>query len=264
MSLPTKTPTGDDALESVIIKGDLAKLTPDERVKYYHAVCKSVGLNPLTRPFEYITLNGKLTLYALRACADQLRQINKVSLKIVSRDVTEGILTVHVQASLPDGRVDEDLGCVAFPDTLKGEARANAELKAITKGKRRATLSFCGLGWIDESVVESIPGAKKPPVPAPNAMKAVHTGDVDKADAVDGKEELEVLHYPPTPPSMKELAEAAQAAARQGEVAFKEFWRPLTVAQRSMLGGMGEELRRLMEEPTERMDLETGELQTPQ
>jgi hypothetical protein len=63
---------------------------------------------------------------------------------------------------------------------------------------------------------------------------------------------------------MKELAEAAQAAARQGEVAFKEFWRPLTVAQRSMLGGMGEELRRLMEEPTERMDLETGELQTPQ
>jgi hypothetical protein len=264
MSLPTKTPTGDDALESVIIKGDLAKLTPDERVKYYHAVCKSVGLNPLTRPFEYITLNGKLTLYALRACADQLRQINKVSLKIVSRDVTEGILTVHVQASLPDGRVDEDLGCVAFPDTLKGEARANAELKAITKGKRRATLSICGLGWLDESEVESIPGAKKPPVPAPNAMKAVHTGDVDKADAVDGKEELEVLHYPPTPPSMKELAEAAQAAARQGEVAFKEFWRPLTVAQRSMLGGMGEELRRLMEEPTERMDLETGELQTPQ
>jgi hypothetical protein len=264
MSLPTKTPTGDDALESVIIKGDLAKLTPDERVKYYHAVCKSVGLNPLTRPFEYITLNGKLTLYALRACADQLRQINKVSLKIVSRDVTEGILTVHVQASLPDGRVDEDLGCVAFPDTLKGEARANAELKAITKGKRRATLSICGLGWLDETEVESIPGAKKPPVPAPNAMKAVHTGDVDKADAVDGKEELEVLHYPPTPPSMKELAEAAQAAARQGEVAFKEFWRPLTVAQRSMLGGMGEELRRLMEEPTERMDLETGELQTPQ
>jgi hypothetical protein len=255
MSLPTKTPAGDDALESVVIKGDLAKLTPDERVKYYHAVCKSVGLNPLTRPFEYITLNGKLTLYALRACADQLRQINKVSLKIVSRDVTEGILTIHVQASLPDGRVDEDLGCVAFPDTLKGEARANAELKAITKAKRRATLSICGLGWLDETEVEIIPVAKKPPVPAPNAMKAVHTGDVDKADAVD------VLHYPPTPPSMKELAEAAQAAARQGEVAFKEFWRPLTVAQRSMLGGMGEELRRLMEaEPTERMDPVTGEL----
>jgi hypothetical protein len=88
-------------------------------------------------------------------------------------------------------------------------------------------------------------------------MKAVHTGDVDKAEAVDGKEELEVLHYPPTPPSMKELAEAAQAAARQGEVAFKEFWRPLTVAQRSMLGGMGEELRKIMDGPHDPM---TGEV----
>jgi hypothetical protein len=259
MSLPTKPPAGNDIMEQVIIKGDLSKLTPDERVKYYHAVCKSVGLNPLTRPFEYITLNGKLTLYALRACADQLRQINKVSLKIVSRDVTEGILTVHVQASLPDGRVDEDLGCVAFPDTLKGEARANAELKAITKAKRRATLSICGLGWLDETEVESIPGAKKPPAPAPNAMKAV----VDKADAVDGKEaeieayRLRELRFPPDPPSMKELAEAAQAAARQGEVAFKEFWRPLTVAQRSMLGGMGEELRKIMDGPHDPM---TGEV----
>jgi hypothetical protein len=251
MSLPTKTPTGDDALESVIIKGDLAKLTPDERVKYYHAVCKSVGLNPLTRPFEYITLNGKLTLYALRACADQLRQINKVSLKIVSRDVTEGILTVHVQASLPDGRVDEDLGCVAFPDTLKGEARANAELKAITKAKRRATLSICGLGWLDETEVESIPGAKKPPAPAPNPMKP-SMNSMAIAAAAREEAEVEVLHVPEVPDlsmnlSMKALSEAAQTAARQGEVAFKEFWRPLTVAQRSMLGGMGEELRKIMD-----------------
>jgi hypothetical protein len=253
MSLPTKPPAGNDIMEQVIIKGDLSKLTPEDRVRYYNEVCKSVGLNPLTRPFEYITLNGKLTLYALRACADQLRQINKVSLKIVSRDVTEGILTVHVQASLPDGRVDEDLGCVAFPDTLKGEARANAELKAITKGKRRATLSICGLGWLDETEVESIPGAKKPPAHAPNVMKL--SAEEEKIRA-----EMEAFHpkgeaVVPTsrfdttaaPPSMKELAEAAQAAARQGEVAFKEFWRPLTVAQRSMLGGMGEELRKIMD-----------------
>jgi hypothetical protein len=216
-------------------------------------------LNPLTRPFEYITLNGKLTLYALRACADQLRQINKVSLKIVSRDVTEGILTVHVQASLPDGRVDEDLGCVAFPDTLKGEARANAELKAITKGKRRATLSICGLGWLDETEVDSIPGAKKPPAPAPNVMDGKPGPTSASATVAPHGEHAQSagyglmdepnFHVLPIPLSMKELAEAAQAAARQGEVAFKEFWRPLTVAQRSMLGGMGEELRKIMDGP---------------
>ena len=33
---------------------------------------------------------------------------------------------------------------------LKGEALANAMMKAETKAKRRATLSICGLGWMDE------------------------------------------------------------------------------------------------------------------
>ena len=33
---------------------------------------------------------------------------------------------------------------------LKGENLANAMMKAETKAKRRATLSICGLGWMDE------------------------------------------------------------------------------------------------------------------
>ena len=109
-----------DIMESVIAKGDLSKLTPDERVRYYNETCRSMGLNPLTLPFSYITLNGKLVLYATRACADQLRKVNGVSLEIVSREVADDILTVHVRAKLPDGRVDEDLGAVFFPSTLKG------------------------------------------------------------------------------------------------------------------------------------------------
>ena len=42
---------------------------------------------------------------------------------------------------------------MAFSEALKGEVRANAILKAVTKAKRRATLSICGLGWLDESEV---------------------------------------------------------------------------------------------------------------
>lgn len=193
MTVPAKTPTPGDIMESVLLKGDLAKLTPDERVRYYGEVCRSMGLNPLTKPFEFIVLNGKMQLYALRNCADQLRKINGVSLEIVSREVSEGVLTIHVRAKLPDGRADEDLGSVAFPDTLKGEARANAELKAVTKAKRRATLSICGLGWLDETEVADIPGAaKRPAPPAPNVMLPPHdaeTGEVvdnDAAQAIDG------------------------------------------------------------------------------
>lgn len=185
--IPVKSPTQGQLAESVYIEGDLSKLTEEQRVAYYMRVCDSLGLNPATRPFQYITLNGKLTLYATRAATDQLRKVNSVSLEIVSRDIHDGILTVHVRASLPDGRRDEDLGTVPLPDTLKGDARANAELKAITKAKRRATLSICGLGWLDETEVETIPGARKPPQPAPNAMLPApvphdpNTGEIQSA-----------------------------------------------------------------------------------
>ncbi len=49
-------------LEKVLIKGDLAELSPPQRVQYYTQVCESLGLNPLTKPFDYIVLNNKLTL----------------------------------------------------------------------------------------------------------------------------------------------------------------------------------------------------------
>lgn len=191
MTVPMKVvATNGDIMEGVIAKGDLAKLNPEDRVRYYNEVCRSMGLNPLTQPFSYITLNGKLTLYATRTCADQLRKINGVSLEIVSREIADDILTVHVRAKLPDGRSDEDLGAVSFPSGLKGEARANAELKAVTKAKRRATLSICGLGWLDETEVEDIPAtAKRPTKPAPNVMLPAHdalTGEIEEASSSSG------------------------------------------------------------------------------
>jgi hypothetical protein len=45
---------------------------------------------------------------------------------------------------------------------LKGEALANALMKAETKAKRRATLSICGLGFLDETEIEDIPADKGP------------------------------------------------------------------------------------------------------
>ena len=47
---------------------------------------------------------------------------------------------------------------------LTGDALANALMKAETKAKRRATLSLCGLGFLDETEIETIPEkAKRPP-----------------------------------------------------------------------------------------------------
>lgn len=155
-----------EIMDAVISKGDIGKLTPAERSTYYTQVCRSIGLNPLTRPFEYLVLNGKTVLYARRDAADQLRKINGISVEVVSKEVLDGLLTVHVRATDKTGRIDEDYGVVNMGG-LKGEAAANAFLKCVTKAKRRVTLSISGLGFLDETEVDDIPAAAKraaPPV----------------------------------------------------------------------------------------------------
>lgn len=151
---------GDEIMENVLIKGDLSKLTPVERSNYYMKVCESVGLNPLTKPFEYITLNGKLTLYALRTCTDQLRGIHKVSVVDLAETEREGIIIVTAKVQNGEGRTDMAKGAVTIGN-LKGDALCNAIMKAETKAKRRATLSLCGLGFLDETEIETIPAKAK-------------------------------------------------------------------------------------------------------
>jgi hypothetical protein len=145
-------------IEQVLIAGDLAQLKPPQRVEYYGAVCRSIGLNPLTKPFEYINLNGKLRLYATKDCTEQLRTIHGISVTIVGRDLVEDVWVVTARAIKKDGRQDEAIGAVNIGG-LKGENKANALMKAETKAKRRVTLSICGLGMLDESEVSDIPGA---------------------------------------------------------------------------------------------------------
>ncbi len=163
MTVPAKIATAVPAniMEAVLMKGDLAAMTPQERVTYYGKVCQSIGVNPLTRPLDYINLNGKLTLYAKRDCTDQLRKLHNISVSIVSQEYADGLFSVHVRAKDSSGREDEDLGVVALSEMTKGESRANAILKAITKAKRRVTLSISGLGFLDETEVEDIPAAAK-------------------------------------------------------------------------------------------------------
>lgn len=147
-------------MERVIIAGDLARISPEDRVRYYLAVCEAVGLNPMTKPFDLITLNGKLTLYVNKSGTDQLRAIKNISICITNRIHEEGLYTVTSKATTPDGRSDESSGVVVITG-LKGDALANAIMKAESKSKRRATLSIGGLGWLDETEVDSIPGAQK-------------------------------------------------------------------------------------------------------
>lgn len=155
----SKAPDYQVVLDKVVsAKGDLAKLTDDERAAYYTHVCESVGLNPLTQPLGYLMLSGRLTLYAYKAACDQLREIHQVSIYRLDKEQIGDLMEVTVYARNGSGREDVDMGAVSLSG-LKGDALVNAKLKAITKAKRRVTLSICGLGWMDETEIETIPGA---------------------------------------------------------------------------------------------------------
>jgi len=145
-----------EGVESALVEGDLAKLTPDQRITYYERVCESVGLNPLTKPFAYIRLNGKLTLYAKRDAAEQLRKIHSISITKMETEQRGDIYIVRAYAQDKEGRTDVASGAVDL-SRKKGEALANQYMKAETKAKRRVTLSMGGLGWLDETEVSDIP-----------------------------------------------------------------------------------------------------------
>ena len=172
---PTTPSVTAGVLERALVSGDLAGLNESQRLEYYRAVCESLGLNPLTRPFEYLRLNGRLVLYATRAAADQLRAIHGVSIIDAQIERQDDLITVTVRGRTRDGREDVEVGVVSVAG-LRGDALANAQMKALTKAKRRLTLSLAGLGWLDETETESIPGAQRvsEPQPAPALTDEVH------------------------------------------------------------------------------------------
>lgn len=204
---------GADVMERVIAHGDLARLSPADRVRYYMRTCESLGLNPLTKPFEYIELNGKLTLYATRTTTDQLRKIHGVALTIVARETISDIYIVTVRATTPDGRTDESTGAVPLVrergewkssgsgkryfaadgtyEQLPPTERANAYMKAESKAKRRATLSICGLGWVDETEIETIASARRVNVNDSAAIIDTATDEMAQIDHL--KQQLRAL-----------------------------------------------------------------------
>lgn len=184
--------------EKVLVGGDLSKLSPQERLSYLQKICQNLGLDPLTRPFEYIDLQGKLTLYARKDASEQLRKVNNVALEIIESREVGDVYIARARATLPSGRRDESTGAVSIfkeegewvqtsggKKYFKGNGKyvklrtddyANAIMKAETKAKRRVTLSICGLGFLDESELETIKDVKavKEENKSENKVNAVH------------------------------------------------------------------------------------------
>lgn len=191
------TTIDSQAIEQVVIGGDLSRLTPEQRVSYYKSVCTSLGLNPLTKPFDYITLNGKLTLYARKDAAEQLRKINNISIEKPDISFQDEWIIVTVSAYDGTGRRDSDVGVVNKNDMSKNFG--NALMKAITKAKRRVTLSISGLGMLDETEIDSIPNVKVVPIDDLEFIEAPKPKGNGNGHKHTMNENLEDLGFEPEP-----------------------------------------------------------------
>lgn len=193
------------AIEQALVGGDLSKLTLPQRLEYYKAVCASLKLNPLTKPFIYISLNGKLVLYPTGDCADQLRAIHGVSITRLDKKTEDGIYEVTAYASLPNGRTDQSAGLV-YIENLKGADRANAKMKTETKAKRRVTMSLVGLSGFmgielsDEQVAQykDIDPSESPVI---SAREAATLSERSAHPLTEWTEELDVTPSMNTPES---------------------------------------------------------------
>ena len=199
--------------ETLVVNGDLSKLTQEQRIQYYKLICERVGLDPVQKPFDLINLSGKLTLYANKTCAAQLTSIRGLRVSIVSREVVGDQYVVTARCETPTGGYSEDIGAVTIGG-LRGDAASNAMKKAATQAKRRAILSACGLGMLDETEVTQVHGAERvelPPITPPNTPEqdeAVATW-LATIDAATGPEDLTAIVL-----EMKTLDEQIKAPIR--------------------------------------------------
>ncbi len=199
---------GTRALEAYIAAGDIGRLDPSQRIALYKAVCDSLGLNPLTQPFEYLTLNGKVQLYAKKSCTEQLRQIHGVSVLALEQEMRGDILCMTARVRDRSGREDVATGAVNLKG-LGGENLANAYMKCETKAKRRATLSICGLAMLDETEIDSISGAQ------PITVEAFHEPRPSKAQPSreERRRDTEELLSPVPQSERSKAVEAIPAAS---------------------------------------------------
>ncbi|MFN7971254.1 MAG: hypothetical protein U0166_02740 [Acidobacteriota bacterium] len=187
----------------LVTNGDCSRLTARQKLSYYRARCEIAGLDPRTTPFEFVRFQGKEILYAKKAATDQLNDKHAISHEILGEETVNGIRIARVRAKGKEGRFTDDVGAVAI-EGLKGTELANALMKCVSKAKRRATLSFCGMGIPDEMELDTMSSMKRVGLPA-------------EANGATPPAAL-----PPTPAKVEATALDALASALEGEADGKE------------------------------------------
>ncbi len=180
--------------QKAAMSGNLRALTSDEQWQYYLAMCDHLGLDPVSRPFDWIDQEGKLSLYPNANCAAQLAQKGEISFPEYATEMIGEVFVYRVRATSNDERELWATGAVPVGRTALETARAIK--KAETQARRRAVFALGGLALteaeemyevgarsyvpddaIEQSVDAEAPGAEK----AEKAVKAVKKSRAPKS-----------------------------------------------------------------------------------
>ena len=100
------TSASNEVLDRIVTRGDISQLTPTDRLVYYRSMCERIGVDPLTQPFQFLTLSGKQVLYATKSCTEQLRVIHGISVTDLSTSTTGDVFVVVAKVQNAKGRID--------------------------------------------------------------------------------------------------------------------------------------------------------------
>lgn len=135
--------------------GNLKALNNDERWQYYLAMCAHLDLDPVSRPFDWIEQEGRLTLYPNANCASQLADKMGLSFPEFQDNVIGEVYIFRVKA-VAEGR--ECWATGAVPMGKSPEQISRAIKKAETQAKRRAALSMGGLALTESDEMQEVGG----------------------------------------------------------------------------------------------------------
>lgn len=126
--------------------GSIHQLTNPEKRELLAKLCNSLGLNQYIMPFRiYRDMQGHEFIYATKECCAELRHLHHINILTESHSIIDGMCIASVSGNNKYGRVDSEIGAIHI-DSLVGQDKANGVMWAMTKAKRRLTLSLAGLG----------------------------------------------------------------------------------------------------------------------
>ena len=147
-----------ESLAKVLGKGDIASLSERQKVEFLEAVSDAAGLNPLLRPFEFITFpKGGMKLYFTADGADQIIGKHRLSVDYSPVHEDKERQLVMQWATVSDReRSVKAVGIISTAPRMNKDGRntqmdyEDILMKLESKCRRRAVKAFGGLSLIDD------------------------------------------------------------------------------------------------------------------